>query len=243
MGVLIAGDKAMVTEAFDVDLVAGRVDGLDRLFGADLDADRDVLDRARRKALGVQGVSIADQAAIDRDDLAILDLDPLFRFGGNGVDPCAKRVAAHVLEQGRVATAADNALIDVARLVGGQHLARQPLVVDPHGKVVDRRTLGQGKEIHAFQLFPALVDEHLVHVRGGHLILDGHLHPVVPDAQVGRLVGWGQWIDHDHTVRERRLGDEKHKAASERQDKREYKSSGHRSTSKAARRGHTIYTV
>ena len=194
----------MIAPPVDLDLVTGRVHGLDRFLGVDLDPDRDVLERLWRKAFRVQGIDIVHQAAVQGQHLGVFDLDPFLRLGQDGENASPEGIPAHVLEQCRVPLPPDNVLIDAARLFGWQDLAREPLAIDPHAKVIDRRPLGQRKSVRALQLVAAFVDKDLVDVRGGDLVLDGHGHAMILDRQVGGYLRH-RWVDDDDPVSKCRL--------------------------------------
>ena len=133
--------------------------------------------------LGVQGIEVLDQAVLGLEDLGVGDLDALLAVGRDGIDPGPEEIAAHVLEQARVAHAADDVLVDPPGLAAVEDLALDPLVADVHGEIGDGGAFGNGEDVGPLDVPAEVVDEDLVDRGLGHLVDDLHLDVVVLDAE------------------------------------------------------------
>ena len=143
-----------------------------------------------------------EEAIVRGQDLAVFNLDAPLVAGRDGENVGLDGPCAHILQQGRVAQLAHNLVVDGAGLVGVQDFGLDGLAVDPHGELGYRRAFRQREEIGAFHHPVVVVDEELVDVGGGHLVLDGDVYALVGDGQAGRgeLVGradeagWGGFL-------------------------------------------------
>jgi hypothetical protein len=126
-------------------------------------------------------------------DLGIFQLDAALAAGRDREDAGLDGVPAHVFQQGRVAPAPDDLLVDSAGLVGGEHLRLYGLPVHPHHEPADRRAGRQREDVGALGLPVVLVDEDLVHAGGGDLVVYGDGHPMIADSEPDRFRGraWG----------------------------------------------------
>jgi len=184
--VRIDHERGVGAFAGDGDVVARRVDVLQRGVRGDVHLHAHAFQRAGREALGAERVHVAHQAAVACQYLAVLDLDALLTPGGNREDAGAEGVLADVLEEGGILPAPYDVLVDAARLVRVEHLGLQPRAVHPHGKGVDARPGRQGEDIVALKVIGALVHEHLVDARHGDLSLDRHRNVMVLDGQAAQ---------------------------------------------------------
>ena len=100
-----------------------------------------------------------------------------------GINVNAEDAAVGILEQRGIAFAADDVLVNRARLVGREQLGRRLLAVDLHREFVDLRGRGHGKKIGALELLRVRVVEFLIDAGGADLAVDLHVDVVVADLQ------------------------------------------------------------
>ncbi len=180
----------MVAGRLDGDSVGRAVDVVHLVLRRERHLEGEFLQRGRGLGVGLQRIGILDQSGIARGDGREADHQLLVAAGRHGEDTQAQQVGAHVLEQPRVLGAADDVGVDLAGLVGLDHLAADFLTVHPQGELVDRGALGHREDVGGFERPVGVVAEDLRHLRDGRLFDDGD-HDVVADHRQRRhfLVG------------------------------------------------------
>ena len=119
-----------------------------------------------------QRVGELREACVALEELLVAQLNACVPIGGYREDAGLEEVSAEVLEQGRVAATADDAVVDLAGLLLLQYLSLEALAVDVHGEVIDGRRLGEREEEGALDLASVLVVESDVGVDRGDLLGD-----------------------------------------------------------------------
>ena len=182
--VLLDADHGLVVAlARDADFVRRRIDALDRLGGVELHAHGEVLQRARGGLAGAQRVNELVEAGLELERLRIGQLHLLLAVLRHGVDAHAEEVAAHVLQQAGVLHAADDILVDAARLPLLHQLAAGALAVDIEREVRNRGAFRQREDVHRLQVAVHAVFEGLLDLDIRHAVLDLDIHTLALDGQ------------------------------------------------------------
>ena len=168
---------------FSGDGVRGAVDVLHGVLRLDRRLDAERLQRGRRLAVGLQGIDVLDQVAVRPLTRGVAERHLLVAVRRDGEDLHLQQVVADVLEQTGVLGTADDAGVNLPRLVGLDQLALHLLAVDDHGELVDGGPLGDGEDVGGFEVAVGVVAEGLLDLGEGDLILDGDAHLVVEHGQ------------------------------------------------------------
>jgi hypothetical protein len=128
------------------------------------------------------------------EGLGVAEQDALFGAGGQREHAHAKFVALHPLEQGGVAAAIDDGLVDLPALLALGDAGLHQLAVDVHRQAGDRGVGRQREAVYALELVIRVVEECLVDRRAGDAVLDvyvdvHHPHRQRPLARPGREAG------------------------------------------------------
>src|SRR5687768_4690161 len=91
---------------------------------------------------------------------------------GDREDARLKQVLTGVLEQTRIALAANDFVVDPPRLFASSDLTNQPPVAVPNGELGNRRSFRNRKEVSAFEHEIRVVAKDLLDVRRSHLRSD-----------------------------------------------------------------------
>ena len=185
VGELHTDGGLVIAVPLDRRVVAGRVDGADGLRRFDFDGDGDFGDGLGGELLSAQRVDEAHQAVLPLQELGVADLDASLAVGRDGEDVGLEHPAVDVLQQGGVALAADDLLVDAAGLVPVQQAALKLLSVNEHGEVGDGGVLGEGEDVGGFQRRVSRVLERLVDLYLGDLVADGDFDSMVLDGKEG----------------------------------------------------------
>ena len=197
IGGLVTDGGFVGSVAFDLDRMAGRIDGFEGLFGFQVHFDADVLDRFGGKLLRVEGIDIADHPGVGGEHLGIGKGDALAAVWLDGENAHFEDIAAGVFEQGGVLQFAHDVLVNGAGLVGGQQLGLDLLAGDLHGELVNLAAFGDGKQVGAFQPLRVGIVEFLVHRGGGDLPVNFDVDVMVSDFQGRIRPGHRPPGDHD----------------------------------------------
>src|SRR5690606_35381003 len=111
-----AGGEAVIVLAIDGDLVRRRIDRATRGGRFDVDANARLLQRRRREAVGGEWVGVADQTVLGGQHLAVLDRDAALFSWRDRKNARLDGAASDVFQQGGIALAADDLVVDIARL-------------------------------------------------------------------------------------------------------------------------------
>ena len=116
--------------------MARTVDIANRLFGFDVNAAID-LANLRQVMACAKRVTIRDRAGFGLQDLRVGQLQLLVRVRRDGKDAGLKEVFACIFKKSWIALAADNLVINTARLFARAHLADELAVTVPDGELDD----------------------------------------------------------------------------------------------------------
>jgi len=166
--------------------------------------DLHFLKRLGREPLGGQGIPVAEEAALGREELHVFEGDPTRLPRLDREDPGPKRPLADVLEERRVAGLAEVGEVDLPCLIGGENAPHRRFPMDPQGEVLEHRPRRDGKDVGPLDGELAIVAERLVHLGGGHTVLNRHRHVVVDDREPAQG-GAGDvrpWDGDDDPIRE-----------------------------------------
>ena len=146
---LLVVDGGPVSGACHRDRVRRGVDRLERACGLDRNVDHHLPERGGGEPFGVERVAVAVDPGLRLQDLGVGEFDPTRLPRGDREDPGRDGISADVLEQSRIQGAAHVILVDLPRLIGGEHLSLQLFPVCPHGEVGDDRSGREGKNVLA----------------------------------------------------------------------------------------------
>ena len=90
----------------------------------DVDLHRELFERPRRLAVGLERVDVLDEAAVLRGDRLVAELDLLVPLGRDREDPQPHQAVAEVFEQAGVLGAADDVGVDLVGVLGVEQFAR-----------------------------------------------------------------------------------------------------------------------
>ncbi len=201
----LPGDqRARGAVALDLDLVRGRIEGLERILRLERHRNGDSLDRPRGEAFGVEGIEVLDEAALGAQDLRVAELDALLRMGLDREDPEPEEALPGVFKERRIAHPPDDVLVDRARPHGVEELRLGHLPVHVHRQLVDLGVLRDREEVGPLEAPVGRVHEDLVDLGGRHLAVDADGDVVVLhlEGREGGVPGWHQagLLDHDQAV-------------------------------------------
>ncbi|MCZ7635654.1 MAG: hypothetical protein M5U12_06165 [Verrucomicrobia bacterium] len=149
-----------------------------------------------------RGIAVADQPGVGAEQLRVGELHLLLAARFDGEDAHLEQVTTDVLEEGGIAVFADDVLVELPRLVGGQEFGGHLTAVHFHAEPVDLSAFGHRKDVGPFELLVVGVVELLVDGRGGHLVAHRHVHVVIHDLQGAKV--WtrgggtgrgGEWVE------------------------------------------------
>src|SRR5262249_8309875 len=119
-----------------VNVMAGAIDVADRLFGLYVDAATD-LANLREVFASAERIAIRDSTGFRLQDLRVGQLQFLVRVSGDGKEAGLKEVFARIFQKPWVALAADDFVVNPARLFARADLADEFAVTVPDGEFDD----------------------------------------------------------------------------------------------------------
>ncbi len=170
--------RLLLALARDVALVRRRLDRAQRLRGAQLEIEDDVLVGTRGVLARVERVTILGDAVLALDRLGVLDRHVDTTPRRNREDASAEEATVDVLEETRVFDLPDDRLVDPARLVLLEDLARNFLAADLHLEARDRRSRRQREHVLPFELPRVRVVEGLLDLRLDDRVVDLDIDPM-----------------------------------------------------------------
>ena len=90
-------------------------------------------------------VEVPDHFAVTLEDLGVLDFHLLFLFWLDGKDANLEQALPGILEKRGIERLANDVLVNLAGFLGIEEFGLLHLAVHLHGKLVDPRSLGHGK--------------------------------------------------------------------------------------------------
>ena len=192
--------------AFDLNAVAGRVNGFQRALGVEFDFHADVLDGCGGKLFSVERIQVAHEAVVGLEHLRVGERDPFVAARFDGEDADLEHVPPCVLQQGWVAHFADDILINTAGLVGQQKLGLDRLAVDLHRELVDLRAGWHREQIRTLKALIVGVVKLLIDCGrrnlAGNLDVDMMVHDLQRRELVvgGRAGAVGRIVNNDESI-------------------------------------------
>ncbi len=137
------------------------------------------LERRAVQAVGAEGVTELDRARFFGEHLLVREADARLLARLEREDARAEEAPARVLEESRIAAAAHDRLVDLARLPRFEHLALDEAVAHRHRELPHRRVGGQREEVGALEHGLRVVEENLLDGDRRRAVVEDGRHAVL----------------------------------------------------------------